>query len=65
MYFFVFRVFMALVFGTMSAGQASSFAPDYGKAKLAAARVFALIDRVPAIDNLSDAGEIPVRLLCL
>lgn len=41
----------------MAAGQASSFAPDYGKAKQAAARLFALHDRVPDIDSSSEDGE--------
>ena len=45
----------------MSVGQASSFAPDYGKAKLAAARVFVLLDREPLIDSLSEEGKKPVR----
>lgn len=41
----------------MAAGQASSFAPDYGKAKQAAARLFALHDREPSIDSGSEDGE--------
>jgi len=41
----------------MAAGQASSFAPDYGKAKVAAARLFQLFDRVPTIDSSSEAGD--------
>ena len=41
----------------MAAGQASSFAPDYGKAKIAAARLFALFDRVPSIDSSSPDGD--------
>ena len=55
------RVFAATVFGTMSIGQAISFAPDYGKAKLAIARVFALLDGKPSIDSLSEEGEKLVR----
>jgi hypothetical protein len=50
-------VFSAILFGAMAAGQASSFAPDYGKAKIAAARLFALFDRVPPIDSSSEAGD--------
>ena len=41
----------------MAAGQASSFAPDYGKAKIAAARLFQLFDRVPTIDSSSEDGD--------
>lgn len=55
------RVFSAVLFGAMAAGQASSFAPDYGKAKISAARLFALFDRVPPIDSSSDAGNKLVR----
>ncbi|ELU04466.1 hypothetical protein CAPTEDRAFT_135774, partial [Capitella teleta] len=55
----MFKVFSAIVFGAMSAGQASSFAPDYGKAKIAAAKIFQLFDRVPLIDSSSPEGESP------
>ncbi len=53
----VFRVFMAITFGALSAGQASSFAPDYAKAKVSAKRIFNILDRVPSIDNASEEGE--------
>jgi ABC-type multidrug transport system fused ATPase/permease subunit len=53
----MFKVFSTILFGAMSAGQASSFAPDYGKAKTASARLFALFDRVPPIDSSSESGE--------
>ena len=56
----VFRVFMAVVFGALSVGQASSFAPNYAKAKLSANRIFAILDRVPKIDNYSQDGTKPV-----
>ena len=55
--FFLYRVFTGVLFGAMAAGQASSFAPDYGKAKMAAARLFDLFDRVPPIDSSSEAGD--------
>ena len=51
---------MAIVMGAMSIGQASHFAPDYGKAKAAAAHIFALFDRVPQIDSFSEEGAKPV-----
>jgi len=44
----------------LAVGQASQFAPDYGKAKAAAAKMFALFDRQPAIDSYSTVGEKPV-----
>lgn len=52
-----FRVFSAIVFGAMALGQASAFAPDYTKAKLAANRIFYLLDSQPSIDSSSDDGE--------
>ena len=58
----MFRVFAAIVFGAMAVGQASQFAPDYGKAKKASSRIFAIIDHVPSIDCYSEDGEKPVRL---
>ncbi|KAK2176084.1 hypothetical protein NP493_686g01047 [Ridgeia piscesae] len=55
----VFKVFGAIVFGAMGMGQASSFVPDYAKAKSAAARIFHIIDRVPEIDAFSTDGLKP------
>ena len=54
------RVYGAIFFGALAVGQASQFAPDYGKAKAAAAKMFALFDRQPAIDSYSTVGEKPV-----
>ena len=45
----------------MAVGQASQFAPDYGKAKTAAAKIFALLDKQPLIDSYSTYGQKPVR----
>ncbi|NXF94574.1 MDR1 protein, partial [Eubucco bourcierii] len=55
----VFLVFSAIVFGAMALGQSSSFAPDYAKAKVSAAHMFLLFERVPAIDSYSEEGEQP------
>ncbi|XP_062514381.1 ATP-dependent translocase ABCB1-like [Corticium candelabrum] len=55
----VFIVFAAIVFGAMTLGQISSFAPDYTKARLAAARVFDLLDLKPSIDTSSTDGIKP------
>ncbi|KAL3831884.1 hypothetical protein ACJMK2_023581 [Sinanodonta woodiana] len=52
----VFKVFSAIVFGAMAIGQASSFAPDAGKASASAGHIFALLDKVPAIDVQSQDG---------
>ncbi|OXB84706.1 UNVERIFIED_CONTAM: hypothetical protein H355_001183 [Colinus virginianus] len=54
-----YRVFSAVVFGAMALGQASSFAPDYAKAKISAAHLFVLFGRVPSIDSYSEDGEKP------
>ena len=56
------RVFSAIVFSAMSIGQATSFAPDYGKAKLAAAKVFQLLDHEPSIDSYSEEGQKLVKI---
>ena len=61
---FVFcRVFFALVFGILAAGQASVYFPNYSKAKLSAKRIFELEDLVPAIDSYSEEGDKPVSVL--
>ncbi|XP_076187711.1 ATP-dependent translocase ABCB1-like isoform X3 [Aptenodytes patagonicus] len=56
----VFLVFSAVVFGAMALGQSSSFAPDYAKAKLSAAHLYLLLERVPSIDSYSEEGEKPL-----
>ncbi|XP_009695117.1 PREDICTED: multidrug resistance protein 3-like [Cariama cristata] len=55
----VFLVFSAVVFGAMALGQSSSFAPDYAKAKISAAHLFLLFERLPLIDSYSEEGERP------
>uniref|UniRef100_A0A2K6CD00 P-type phospholipid transporter n=1 Tax=Macaca nemestrina TaxID=9545 RepID=A0A2K6CD00_MACNE len=54
-----YRVFSAIVFGAVALGHASSFAPDYAKAKLSAAHLFMLFERQPLIDNYSEEGLKP------
>ncbi|RMC04951.1 hypothetical protein DUI87_18129 [Hirundo rustica rustica] len=54
-----YRVFSAVVFGAMALGQTSSFAPDYAKAKISAAHLFMLFERVPSIDSYSEEGDKP------
>uniref|UniRef100_A0A670ZUG0 ATP binding cassette subfamily B member 4 n=1 Tax=Pseudonaja textilis TaxID=8673 RepID=A0A670ZUG0_PSETE len=55
----VFLVFSCIVFGAMAVGQAFSFTPDYAKAKISAAQMFMLFERVPSIDNYSEEGKKP------
>ncbi|CAN9498350.1 unnamed protein product [Ophioblennius macclurei] len=53
----VFRVISAIVTSGTALGKASSYTPDYAKAKISAARFFQLLDRVPQISVYSDKGE--------
>ncbi|KAJ3106312.1 ATP-binding cassette, sub-B (MDR TAP), member 4 [Phlyctochytrium planicorne] len=52
----VFTVMFAVIFTAISAGQASSFAPNYVQAKLAALSVFSLLDRESKIDPENEFG---------
>nr|XP_031359707.1 ATP-binding cassette sub-family B member 5 [Lonchura striata domestica] len=53
----VFIVFSSVIFAAMNVGQSSSMAPDYGKARTSAQRIFHLLDRKPVIDSYSEQGE--------
>ncbi|XP_078084324.1 bile salt export pump [Mustelus asterias] len=53
----VFRVISAIVTSGTALGRASSYTPDYAKAKIAAARFFQLIDHVPKINIYKDDGK--------
>ncbi|XP_069577162.1 bile salt export pump isoform X1 [Brachyistius frenatus] len=53
----VFRVISAIITSGTALGRASSYTPDYAKAKISAARFFKLLDRVPGIAVYSDAGD--------
>ncbi|CAG8459256.1 3999_t:CDS:2 [Racocetra fulgida] len=50
----MFIVFVAVIFGSMSAGRALAFAPKIARARSAAASIMSLIERVPAIDTWSN-----------
>lgn len=41
-------------------GEANASAPNFAKAKIAAACLMKLINTEPSIDNLSEEGETPV-----
>ncbi|KAE8299343.1 Bile salt export pump ATP-binding cassette sub-family B member 11 Sister of P-glycoprotein [Larimichthys crocea] len=56
-YMMVFRVISAVVVSGAALGRASSFTPDYAKAKSAAAHFFKLLDRVPKINMSHTEGE--------
>ncbi|NXM71059.1 MDR1 protein, partial [Serilophus lunatus] len=53
----VFIVFSSVLFSAMNVGQSASLAPDYGKAKLSAQKIFQLLGRKPLIDSYSEEGE--------
>ncbi|KAM3614454.1 uncharacterized protein V6R79_014590 [Siganus canaliculatus] len=55
----VFLVISAILYGAMAVGEANTFAPNYAKAKMSAAHLMMLINKVPAIDNLSPLGDTP------
>ncbi|XP_065655130.1 ATP-dependent translocase ABCB1 isoform X3 [Hydra vulgaris] len=54
----MFKVVLATVFGAMIAGQIASMAPNYVAAKVSAARLFQLLDKVPKIETFSNSGNI-------
>lgn len=54
---FFCRVISAIVTSGTALGRASSYTPDYAKARISAARFFQLLDRVPQISVYSEKGE--------
>ncbi|XP_048579396.1 ATP-dependent translocase ABCB1 isoform X3 [Nematostella vectensis] len=55
----VMKVVMCIMIAGMVAGELFAFSPDYLKAKVAGARIFKLVDRIPVIDSASDEGLTP------
>ncbi|XP_056458389.1 ATP-binding cassette, sub-family B (MDR/TAP), member 4 [Gadus chalcogrammus] len=55
----VLLVFSAVLYGAMAVGEANTFTPNYAKAKISASHLMMLIEREPAINNLSQGGEKP------
>ncbi|XP_048367466.1 ATP-binding cassette sub-family B member 5 [Sphaerodactylus townsendi] len=53
----LFIVFASVIFAAMNVGQSNSLAPDFGKSKVSAQRIFQLLDRKPQIDSYSEEGE--------
>ncbi|KAG8183767.1 hypothetical protein JTE90_002404 [Oedothorax gibbosus] len=53
----LFKVIEAVILGTAMVGQAVAFAPDYQKARVAAVRIFRLLDLKPKIDAFSKSGR--------
>ncbi|XP_044861608.1 ATP-dependent translocase ABCB1-like [Mauremys mutica] len=48
--------FFSVLFGAINVGKSTSLAPDFGKAKVSAQRIFQLLDRKPLIDSYSEEG---------
>uniref|UniRef100_A0A8B9KGI2 ATP-binding cassette, sub-family B (MDR/TAP), member 5 n=1 Tax=Astyanax mexicanus TaxID=7994 RepID=A0A8B9KGI2_ASTMX len=57
----IYLVFSVLVLSTMNVGQTSSANLDFAKAKAAAGRIIALLEKKPEIDIYSDAGVKPTN----
>lgn len=55
--FYQYRVISAIVTSGTALGRASSYTPDYAKAKISAARFFELLDRIPKISIYSNEGD--------
>lgn len=51
-------MFFALTMAAIGISQSSSFAPDSSKAKVAAASIFAIIDRKSKIDSSDESGTV-------
>nr|XP_004662350.2 multidrug resistance protein 2-like isoform X2 [Jaculus jaculus]XP_045016354.1 multidrug resistance protein 2-like isoform X2 [Jaculus jaculus]XP_045016355.1 multidrug resistance protein 2-like isoform X2 [Jaculus jaculus] len=58
----VMLVFSAIIFGALAAGNATSFAPDYTKAKVSASHIIMILEKVPAVDSYSTQGLKPNTL---
>ena len=58
----LFRTFSAVVFGAMSLGQVTSFAPNYNKGAAAGGLLKVLFENEPKIDAYSEEGEKPVSV---
>ncbi|RKP26905.1 multidrug resistance protein [Syncephalis pseudoplumigaleata] len=52
-----FKVMFCVIFSAMAISQASGFAPDVAKAKIAAIEIFELLDRVSEIDPSDPDGK--------
>ena len=53
-----------MMFGAQASGQAQSFGPDLGKARTAAAKIFAIIDNPPEIvstKNPAPLGKVAAK----
>ncbi|KAK3580603.1 hypothetical protein CHS0354_002702 [Potamilus streckersoni] len=54
---YVFRVFSTIIYGGMSIGRHASRGEDFTKAKMAAARLFGIMDRIPVIQSSGNDGK--------
>ncbi|CAO2587737.1 ATP-binding cassette sub-family B member 5 [Lemmus lemmus] len=56
------RVFTAIAYGAIAIGETLVWTPEYSKAKVGAAHLFALLKKKPTIDGCSQSGE---KLKCM
>lgn len=61
MYVSTNRVFFGINYSTMMLAQATSYFPEYFKAKFAAGLIFNMVSEKPKIDSFSTQGLKPVR----
>lgn len=60
MLLFSLSVILVVLYGAVAVGEANTFGPNYANARVSASYIMSLIEREPAIDNLSVEGESPV-----
>lgn len=53
----MFKVIIATMMAAMTAGNVMAMVPDVMEGKISAARIFQLMDRIPAIDSFSTEGD--------
>ena len=58
------RTLTAIVLTSMVVGRLTSYGPEVGKARIAASRIFQIINSEPSIDPYSESGIKPVGFSC-
>ena len=58
----LFQIFICVMMGSMSLGQAFPILEIFGNGLAAAAKIFKIIEQKPKIDSSSDKGEKPDKI---
>ena len=58
----LFQIFICVMMGSMSLGQAFPILEIFGNGLAAAAKIFKIIEQKPKIDSSSDKGEKPEKI---